>query len=83
MSMTLWCTNYFDSIIIDTSSLLASLASATAGVALLAPFASRRVATQCLSIIEVIKLSGYVHSVENQDSHAKKGVSSQCVQPLC
>ncbi len=41
------------------------------GVALLAPLASHRTATQCLFIIEVIKLSGYVHSVENQDSHAK------------
>ncbi len=38
--------------------LLASLASATAGVALLAPLASHRMATQCMSIIEVIKLSG-------------------------
>ncbi len=35
--------------------LLASLASATAGVASLA---SHHMATQCLSIIEVIKLSG-------------------------
>ncbi len=38
--------------------LLASLASATAGAALLAPLASHRMATQCMSIIEVIKLSG-------------------------
>ncbi len=52
--------------------------SYTAGVASLAPLASHRTATQCLSIIEVIKLS-----VENQDSHAKMGVNSQCVQPLC
>ncbi len=35
--------------------LLASLASATAGVALLAPLPSHRMATQCMSIIEVIK----------------------------
>ncbi len=38
--------------------LFASLAPATAGVALLAPLASHRMATQCMSIIEVIKLSG-------------------------
>ncbi len=39
-------------------SLLALLASATAGMALLAPLASHRTATQCMSILEVIKLSG-------------------------
>ncbi len=38
--------------------LLASLASATTGVALLAPLASHRMETQCMSIIEVTKLSG-------------------------
>ncbi len=38
--------------------LLALLASATAGMALLAPLASHRTATQCMSIFEVIKLSG-------------------------
>ncbi len=38
--------------------LLTSLALATAGVALLALLASHRKATQCMSIIEVIKLSG-------------------------
>ncbi len=38
--------------------LLALLASVTAGVALLAPFTSHRKATQCMSILEVIKLSG-------------------------
>ncbi len=38
--------------------LLISLASTTAGVALLAPLTSYCPATQCLSIIEVIKLSG-------------------------
>ncbi len=37
---------------------VALLASATAGVALLAPLASHRMATQCMSIIEVIKLNG-------------------------
>ncbi len=37
--------------------LLASLASATADVALLAPLASHCMATQCMSISEVIKLS--------------------------
>ncbi len=37
---------------------LALLASATAGVALLAPLTSHRKATQCMSILEVIKLSG-------------------------
>ncbi len=37
---------------------VALLASATAGVALLAPPASHRMATQCMSIIEAIKLSG-------------------------
>ncbi len=34
------------------------LASATAGMALLAPLASHRTATQCMSILEVFKLSG-------------------------
>ncbi len=63
--------------------LLASLASATAGMALLAPLVSYRMETQCMSIIEVIKLSGLVHGVENQDSHAKMGVNGHCVQPLC
>ncbi len=63
--------------------LLASFASATASVALLAPITSHRMETQCMSIIEVIKLSGSVHGVENQDSHAKMGVKGQCVQPLC
>ncbi len=38
--------------------LLASLASATAGMAMLAPLASHHMATQCMSIIAVIKLSG-------------------------
>ncbi len=38
--------------------LVASLASATASVALLAPLASHDMPTLCLSIIEVIKLSG-------------------------
>ncbi len=38
--------------------LLALLASASAGVALLAPLTSRRKATQCMSVLEVIKLSG-------------------------
>ncbi len=38
--------------------LLASLASATAGEVLLAPLTSHRMATQCMSIIKVIKLSG-------------------------
>ncbi len=38
--------------------LLASLASAPAGVALRAPRASPRMANQCMSIIVVIKLSG-------------------------
>ncbi len=38
--------------------LLASLALATAGVALLAPLASHRMATQCMSLIGMIKLSG-------------------------
>ncbi len=33
-----------------------------------------------MSIIEVIKLSGYVHGVENQDSHAKMGA---CQQSMC
>ncbi len=37
--------------------LVALLASATVGVDLLAPLASHRMTTQCLSIIEVIKLS--------------------------
>ncbi len=37
--------------------LLALLASFTAGVALLAPLTSHRKATQCMSILEVIKLS--------------------------
>ncbi len=37
---------------------VASHASATAGVVSLAPRASRHKTTQCLSIIEVIKLSG-------------------------
>ncbi len=59
---------------------VALLASATAGVALLA---SHRMATQCLCIIEVIKLNSEVHGIENKDSHAKMGVNSQCVQPLC
>ncbi len=38
--------------------LLALLASASAGVALLALLTSHRKATQCMSIVEVIKLSG-------------------------
>ncbi len=38
--------------------LLALLASVTAGVALLAPLTSHRKATQSMSILEVIKLSG-------------------------
>ncbi len=38
--------------------LLALLASTTAGVTLLALLASHRMATQCMSIIEAIKLSG-------------------------
>ncbi len=37
---------------------VALLASATAGVALLAPLTSHRKAAQCMSILEVIKLSG-------------------------
>ncbi len=37
---------------------------------------------QFLSITEVIKLSCKVCGVENQDSHEKMGVSSQCMQ-LC
>ncbi len=44
--------------IIKHKYIVASLASATAGMALLAPLASHRTATQCLFIIEVIKLSG-------------------------
>ncbi len=38
--------------------LLALLASVTAGVALLVPLTSHRKATQCMSILEVIILSG-------------------------
>ncbi len=38
--------------------LLTLLASASAGVALLAPLTSHCKATQCMSILEVIKLSG-------------------------
>ncbi len=60
--------------------LLALLVSATAGVALLALLASHRTATQSLFIIEVIKLSSYVHSVENQDSRAKM---HGCQRSMC
>ncbi len=51
-------------------------------VASLTLLASHRMATQCLVIIEVIKLSGQVHGVETQDSHAKMNANGQCVQPL-
>ncbi len=47
-----WC--IYASMVLQVA-LLASLASATAGVALLAPLPSHRMATQCMSIIEVIK----------------------------
>ncbi len=48
-------------------------------MASLTPLASHCMATQCLPIIVVIKLSGEVHGVENQDSHAKDG----CQQSMC
>ncbi len=45
---------YSTTIIVFQVALLASLTSATASVALLAPLASRLMAAQCVSIIEVV-----------------------------